>query len=281
MRRGWTRSTLLVGAVFLALAGVLVAASERLEIYRPQHRGAAELAPLVSGVLAPEGAAIPDPGSNQILIRGDPAAVGRALALLKEVDVPLRVYRVESTLTTLRELERVGLRVDGWIQGGEIRVGKARGVAEAPRIQVRSVLSEGEDRFWTSVAVVDGKRAEIWTGTTYPERERTLQEEAGRLRVYETTTLVPIRTGFAVRPRLMRDGRISLEVACLSAEEATEGTVIRAGTSTHVTLKPGESLAIASLRESDHQVRVDPFGSLDLREGARDSVLLVRVEPLP
>ena len=39
-----------------------------------------------------------------------------------------------------------------------------------------------------------------------------------------------------------------------------EGTVIRAGTSTHVTLKPGESLAIASLRE--HEERVHVIGSI-------------------
>ncbi len=274
------RPTHLVLAALLAAAGAGPAAGDRLETYQPQHRSAAELAPLVSEILAPEGTAVSGPGGGALLMRGDAASIKQALQLLRELDVPIPAYRIESTLTTLRELRRVGVSVKGWMQAGEIRVGKVRTSEERLRVRVRSVLSEGEERFRGFVTVLDGNRAEIWTGTTYPERVRSLHEEAGRLRVYETTTLVPVRTGFAVLPRGLADGRIDLELAPISSEEAPEGAVVRAGMVTRVILHPGELAVVAGIREASQEIRIDPFATLDLREGARETVLLVRVDPL-
>jgi hypothetical protein len=262
------------------MAGARAEAGDRLETYRPQHRSAAELAPLVSEILAPEGTAVSDPGGGVLLMRGDPTSIKRAIQLLRELDAPIPVYRVESTLTTLRELRRVGIRVDGWVQAGEIRVGKVRAVDRELRVRVRAALSEGEERFQGFVTVLDGSRAEIWTGTTYPERIQSLHEEAGRLRVYETTTLVPVRTGFAVLPRGLADGRIDLELAPISAEETAEGTVVRAGMATRITLHPDELVVVAGIREVGQELRIDPFGTLDHREGEWETVLLVRVDPL-
>jgi hypothetical protein len=281
MRPRRLRATHLLLAALLAVGGARAAAGDQLETYRPQHRSAAELAPVVSEILGPGGMAVAAPGGGALLMRGDPASIEQALQLLPEIDVPIPVYRVESTLTTLRELRRVGVRVDGWVTAGEIRVGKVRLAEEGLRVRVRSALSEGEERFQAFVTVLDGRRAEIWTGTTYPERVQSLHEEAGRLRVYETTTLVPVQTGFAVLPRGLADGRIDLELAPISAEEAPEGRVVRAGMATRVILHPEELVVVAGIREVGRELRIDPFATLDHREGARETVLVVRVDPLP
>ena len=274
------RAALLLLAAVLASGGPGTSLAGELEIYRPRHRPAAELAPLVSGVLAPAGAAIADPGSGRLIIRGDRASIKAALAILHELDRPLTAYRVESTLTTLRELRRTGLEIEGWVQAGEVRIGRGTAPAGTARLTVHSVLSEGDTRFQGVVTTLDGHPAEIWTGTVHPERVRTLHERLGRIEVYETTTLVPVRTGFRVLPRGLGDGRVQLEIAPVSAEEAPEGTVVRAGAATQVIVSPGEVLAIASLAGGERALSIDPFGILDLREGATHAVLLVTVETI-
>jgi hypothetical protein len=270
-----------VVAALVALLGSPGAAEDQLEVYQPRHRAADELAVSVAGVLGPEAIVVPDPASGKLVIRGDRASIRQALGILQELDVPLGAYRVESTMTTLSELRRNSVWIDGWLEAGQFRVGKVRKATGDLHLRVRSVLSEGDRRFQGLVTVLEGHPAEIWLGTTYPERVRTLNEEAGRLRVYETATLVPVQTGFRVVPRALRDGRIALELSAVSAEEAPEGRVIRAGTSTHVNVVPDELTAISTLRRARSQISIDPFATLDASDRVREEVLLLRVQPLP
>ena len=79
------RATLFLLAV-IAWGGPTTSAADELEVYRPRHRLASELAPLVSGVLAPSGLAMADPGSGRLIIRGDRASIKTALDLLRELD---------------------------------------------------------------------------------------------------------------------------------------------------------------------------------------------------
>ena len=264
-------------ALLWATAPLPGAAEERLEVYRPRSRPATELAPIVGKLLDPAGIAIPDPGTGHLILRGDSASIDRALEVLGEIDVPLRTYRIDSTMTTLRELRRQGIQIEGWALAGEFRVGRLRPGPDGLRIRVRSVLSEGENRFEGRVTTLEGYAAEIWTGTTYPERTRTLHERSGQLRVYETTTLVPVRTGFRVRPRDLGDGRVDLEIAAVSSEEQREGTVVRSSVSTHLQVSAEELVVIALLRGSEQTLSIDPFAHLDWSDRTHDSVLLVRV----
>ncbi len=255
------------------------AAEERLEVYRPRSRPAIELAPIVGGILDPTGIAIPDPGTGQLILRGDSASIDRALEVLGEIDVPLHTYRIESTMTTLQELRRQGIQIEGWALAGEFRIGRLRPGPDGLRVRVRSVLSEGEDRFEGLVTTLEGSSAEIWTGTTHPERTRTLHERSGQLRVYETTTLVPVRTGFRVRPRDLGNGRVDLEISAVSSEEEPEGTVVRSSVSTHLQIRVEELVVIARLQASEQTLSIDPFAHLDWSDKTHDTVLLVQVTP--
>jgi hypothetical protein len=275
------RAALFLLASVLAWSGPGTIQADELEIYRPRHRVAAELAPLVSGVLAPSGIAVADPGSGQLIIRGDRASIKAALELLRELDVALNAYRIQSTLTTLRELRRTGFEIAGWVRGGTVRIGRGEAPEGRSRLRVRSILSEGETRFQGVVTTLEGYPAEIWTGTTYPARVETWNEQLGRVEVHDTTTLVPIRTGFRVLPRSMSNGRVNLEIVPVSAEEEPEGLVVRAGAATQVIVTEGEVVLIASVQGERDEITIDPFATLDLQEEASDTVMLVMVDRIP
>ncbi len=274
------RAALFLLAVIVAWGGPTASAADELEIYRPRHRLASELAPLVSGVLAPSGLAMADPGSGRLIIRGDRASIKTALELLRELDAPLSAYQVRSTITTLRELRRTGFEIAGWIEAGPVRIGRGTAPDRNARLRVRSILAVGDTRFQGLVTTLDGHAAEIWTGTTHPERVRTRKAGTGSLEVLETTTLVPIQTGFRFLPRGLPDGRVRLHIAPVTAEEEPQGRVVRASATPEIIVTPGEVVVIASGQERVSEISVDPFASLDLREGTTDTVMLVTVERL-
>jgi hypothetical protein len=112
----------------------------------------------------------------------------------------------------------------------------------------------------------------------FPERQTFADGRGGRIRVYETATLVPVQTGFRVRPRGRADGSIEVEITPVISERDADGTLVRAAAATAVVVRPGETVVIASAHETGAQIALDPFATLDYREGANDSALLVRVE---
>jgi hypothetical protein len=203
----------IAGFGFLLLLGLLAPATvvggpgDRVEVYAPRHRTVEDLAPLVSGVLAPSGEAIPDPSSGRLILRGDAASVERALEVLASLDTPIRSYRVESILSTLRDLDRMGVELGGWLESGGVRIGRASG-PEGVAVRLDALRSSEDRHFRGLVTVIDGRAAELWTGTEEPRRSRHIEREGGRVRIHETTTLVPVRTGFRVVPRGLPDGRV-------------------------------------------------------------------------
>ena len=251
-----------------------------IEIYRPSHRPAAELLPLASAVLGPGGRAVVDSQNGWLLLTGEPEALERAVEALRSLDLPLASYRVESVLSRVSELKRAGLEIDGWTEVGDLRVGRVGRGPEGVRIRIGSLASKGSQRFEGQVRVLEGRSAELWTGTVQPARVRTLEERPGGFRVRETTLLVPAQTGFRVVPRSLPDGLVELEIAPIISERRADGTVVRSAAQSRIAVRPGELVAVASLSRVGSSRRIDPFGSLQHTEGAEESLLLVRVELL-
>jgi hypothetical protein len=250
-----------------------------VEVYAPRHRTAEDLAPLVSGLLAPTGEALADRSSGRLILRGDPASLERALEVLASLDAPIRTYRVESTLSTLRDLDRMGLELDGWLESGGIRIGRVSGPAG---VSVRlDTLRAGEDRrFRGIVTVMDGRAAELWTGTDEPRRSRHVEREGGRVRIHETTTLVPVRTGFRVVPRGLPDGRVEVEMMSIAAQGDADDDVAQTGATTRVAVAPGELIVVGTIARADRQSSTDRFSGLERREESTETVLLLQVDLL-
>jgi hypothetical protein len=248
------------------------------EVFKPRYRSAEELVPVAEGILGPGGMVAADPRTGWLILRGEPGPVAEALETLERIDVRPASYQVWSTLTRTADLERAGVTVSGWVRAGDVRIGRAGWVPRGIWVSPRGLLARQESSFTGQVAVLEGNAAELWTGTVFPERQTFRDERGGQVRVYETATLVPVQTGFRVRPHGRADGSIELELTPVIAERSADGTVVRAAAATAVVVRPGETVVIASAHETGAQIAIDPFATLDHREGANDSAMLVRVE---
>jgi type II secretory pathway component GspD/PulD (secretin) len=249
-------------ALLVSLAAAGASAQERFHVYEPQSRTAEELAPLVARLLGPDGAAIPDPHGGKLVLEGDPAAIQAALAALRELDAPLHQYRVESRIDRKSALDAVALAAGGWIDRGGLRV---------VRLSAGAGAADAERRFSASVVVLEGNTAEVFTGAS-----QVLHTSLG-------SELVPVQSGFRVRPRALGDGEIELEITPVLADAqgslARGGALQETGAATRVRVRPGETLAIAGIADASSGAGADAFHGAETHSTSSDSVLVVRVTP--
>lgn len=267
-----------IGVGILALA-LSVEAAGGFEIYVPRNRSAEELAPLVSGLIAGEGSVVADPHSGKLVISGEPEAIAKALAALRSLDQPVRQYRVESETSTTRSLDQASARVSGWIDAGGVRIGRVVG-PEGVEVRASAGAGGAAERLAASVVVMEGRSAEIWTGADHPVTTRTV-ERAGRYsRVTESTELVPVRSGFRVRPRSAGPGAVELDITPIVSELGPGGSIRETGATTQVRVRPGESVAIGGIAQRARSEDADVFRGAGRADATDESLLVVRVTPL-
>jgi type II secretory pathway component GspD/PulD (secretin) len=253
------RSKVLVAlALSIAWLAAGVSAQARFRIYEPRSRTAEELAPLVAPMLGPDGSAVADVHGGSLLLEGDPAAIAGALAALQSLDAPLHQYRIESEI---RSRESLAAAFAG------VGVGGAAGALQIVRIAAGANTGDRTRRLGTNLVVLEGHTAEIWTGTTIPVRS-----SAG-------VALVPIQSGVRVRPRALGTGEIELEITPVMAERGRGDEIHELGASTQIRVKPGESVAIAGIRDGSEARGAGFPPSAGTESGASDTATVVRVTP--
>ncbi len=255
------RRKLLVLAVALVTLGAFAAdasAQARFRIYEPRSRSAEDLAPLVAPVLGPDGAAVPDPHGGSLILQGDPAAIADALAALETLDAEPRQYRIESETRSRESLA-------GLFAGAGARVGP--GGLQVVRIAAGAGSGERTRRLGASLVVLDGRTAEIWTGTSVP------------VHFGDGIALVPVQSGVRVRPRTLGSGEIELEITPVLAEQGRDGEIRELGAATQIRVRPGESVAIAGVTESSDSRGASFPPSARAESSASDSAMIVRVTP--
>ena len=248
------------------------------KLYRPAHRLAGELAPLARAVLAPDGSATVDPGTGALLLQGEPGAIEQALAVLRQLDVPLRSFRVESLARSERELSAAGLAVEGWIDLGGVRVGHMPGDPVGLRVRAGALASQGASRFEATLTVRDGSTADLWTGRAVPAANAVLEDSERR--VLATPPLRAIRSGFRVRPRGLADGSIELWIQPILARDSLQMPVEETGARSRISVRPGEWLVLGRIEQSTSGEGTG-IGALASQRGRRQTVLLVRVSDAP
>lgn len=263
-------AALLLVAGELALAGP---ARAETEVYRPRHRLAAELLPLVETALGAGGRAVIDPGSNALVLIGTPEALAEARALLAELDRALRNVEVRYAQKTRAELEAAGIEVRWRADVGPVRIGNA--VRRGPGADVR-VLGRDDERDGSlagRVRVLEGHTGRIETGSL------VATETGGRW--HRHTELVDASSGFEVTARILADGRVRLALRPYGARPTADGRIATSGAETTLVLEPGETAVVGGLDRAAVQ-RTDRALSGSIRaEGREETLLLVRVETPP
>ena len=265
-------------AAALALILLLSAsatAAEQTELYRPQHRLPAELLDLASGLMAGEGSASLDPGTGTLLLRGPRPVLDQAVAVLTRLDVPLASFQVESRSTTDRELERSGIQIEGWIELGDVSLGRT---AEGPgglRLAAGGLEQRSRREQQTVVSVREGGAAQLWTGRAVPAAIAKGREGD---RVLVAPHLRAVRSGFRVRPRGLADQRIELEIQSIVSHDSLETPFSETGLATRLAVIPGEWIVLGTV---ERELEGETHGFIlkgESREQVRE-LLLLRVTP--
>jgi len=200
--------------VLLAFCATAALAQERaVEVYRAQERPAEELVGMAQTALGDEGSAAVDGGTNSLILLGSPAAVSRALELVRMQDRGRRnvVLRYESRRRD--EIAAVGIRIDWSVGAGSLRVGNVivPGPEEGARVRSSALASERRGGFQGLVRVLDGEVGHIGSGRSVPVRS------------FDELAFVEAERGFLARPKILGDGRVRVEIS------ANEGQLLPGG----------------------------------------------------
>src|SRR5262245_5441119 len=252
---GWVRAAVLLASAALSVA----AAAGTFRIYEPRFRTAEQLAPLVAPLLGPDGAAVPDPQGGKLVLTGQPEAIAAALRALRSLDGALHQYRIESETRSVESLDRAFAHAGGWVDGGQLRIG---------RVAAGAGSGERTRRLGASVLVLEGGQAEVWTGATVP------------VHWGNGVALVPAPSGFRVRPRTLGSGEIELEITPVLAERGAGGEIRETGAATQVRVRPGESVALAGVAETGESRDASLPPAAHASSRSSDAALVVRVTPV-
>jgi len=269
----------------LALALLFAApALAEMEVYHPRHRAGEDLRPLAEAALGPEGSVAVDGNTGALVLIGTAAAVGQALELLTLQDRPLRTVLIRHETRTLRGLEAAGYRV-AWSAGGEsLRVGNVEatrvGNVEAARSGAAVVLDahrgSGDGVQASSLRVLEGEWGRIAQGD-----EVVLPSGSHR---YPDAVRVAADSGLEVRPRILGDGRVRLDLRSFQAQLRTQPSPVRSAASvahegaiTTLVVTPGVPAVVGGIGRSGASSTGSLGGGARSGSGRRDSVLVVTV----
>lgn len=267
-----------------ALLGLAGARAAEVELYKARFRPAAELADLVGPLLAPDGTAVADDSGGFVLLRGSAEAVAQALETLAQVDVEPRQYRITGELVSHSVLQARGIRVGGWIQVGDLRVGRTLAGPEGLEVSAQQLRADSGRGFQATVVALENTPAEIWTGNVFPLSVSHIEtgglrgHRRGAFHTHETSVMVPVRQGLRVRARRSGDA-IELDLVPVMQDGHPATGIREQGAATRLRLAPGEQLVLGSLGRIDSFRTGDPLAEAVDEQTAED-LLLVRVDQI-
>jgi len=271
----------LASAWLVALAALIAPAARdasaedgapgRAQVYACQYRVADELLPLAQTILAGEGQAVVDRGTNSIVLIGPPATVADAMALLAKQDRKARTILVHYASRSVRALEAAGVRIAWRAGSGSASIGTATFPPGTTGIvaSVGAREAQGEGRFAGTLRIVEGRSGRIVTGQSVPITTRG--------RWTERTEYVTAESGFDTRARVLGDGRVQVDLAPIQSTLRRDGSVAFMGGDTSLILTPGETVVLGNIQEAREEAERGIDG-VRARSVSDDTVLLLRAE---
>lgn len=270
-------STLRSGLVSLLLAAALwpsaAGAQRRVEVYKMKYRTAEEMLPIVQTVMAGQGNAAVDRGTNSLVLIGDAAAVSDVLGLLATQDRKPRTVVLRYDTKRVRDLEAQGFDVRWTAEAGDFRIGNVRrpqGAGSSVAVRVDDETRRLSDSFTGTVRVTEGERTRIETGTTIPY---TTSGPYGT-----STQFVTAATGFEAQARILGDGRVEVDLAPFAGQLGRGGRIETMNAATLVTVTPGETVVVGGLDRSADARREDSFRGARASSVRDDTVLMLRAD---
>jgi hypothetical protein len=255
-------------ALVLALL-VAVPAAADMEVYRPRHRTGEDLRPLVEAVLGPEGSVAVDGHTGALVVIGSAQAIAQAMQLLALQDRPLRTVLIQHETRTAAELESAGYRI-AWSAGGDdLRVGNVESRESGAAVVIGEGSRRGEGRHASTLRVLEGEWGRIARGSE-------VLVPIGSHR-YPDAVRVTADSGLEVRPRILGDGRVRLDLRPFRSRLRAGGAVEREGAATTLVVTPGRPAVVGGIGQAGHTTSGSVAGGASRSRGGHDSLLVVTV----
>ena len=259
-------------ALTLALLPAHAHAQRRVEVYTVKHRAAEEMVPIAETAIGRDGSVTVDRRTNALVLLGDAAAVADALELLAAQDRRPRTVVLRYDTRRIRELAEQGFEVHWTAKAGGFRIGnlaRPRGSGSSLALSASEAIEKLTDSFTGTMRMTEGASTRIETGTNVPI---TTVGRSGA-----STEYVTAATGFESSARILGDGSVQVDLASFAGVLAGSGGAIETtSASTLVTVKPGETLAIAALARSSEAQRREAGGGARSASVRDETVLLLR-----
>lgn len=255
-------------APWIALLFALPALAD-MQVYRPLHRAGEDLVPLVEAALGPEGSVAVDGNTGALVMIGSAGAIAQALKLLAVQDRALRTVFIEHETRTLRDLEASGQRVAWSVGDGPLRVGNVESSRSGVSLQMGERRDARSGSHGSALRVLEGEWGRISQGS-----EVLLPIGSAR---YPGAVRVAADSGLEVRPRILGDGRVRLDLRPFEAKLHPGGVVSQQSATTTLVVVPGRPAVVGGIGRSASG-STSTLGGGGARGDARDeSLLVVRV----
>ncbi|GMR22217.1 MAG: hypothetical protein BMS9Abin37_0551 [Acidobacteriota bacterium] len=254
------------------LAAILLAslaATQTIELYRARYRPASELVPIARSALGSGGQVTLDARTATLVLNGSPQAIQRTLALLEQVDRPLRQVVIESVVRQVEDFDALGVRVAWKTSLGPLRLGTLPPLAANGLIVgVDATRARETNRASSRLRLLEGGTGIVRTGKALP----VLFEP-----YWGTTAFVPVDTGFEAKARVLEGDRVYLELRPFAGRVEDNGELTYIAVATSITVSPGETVVLAETTRAAESSTTDSSGA-QKDQLRRQQIVLITVE---
>jgi hypothetical protein len=255
------------GLAALVLASLT--ATQTIELYRARYRPAHELVPIARSALGSGGQVTLDARTATLVLNGSPQAIQRALALLEQVDRPLRQVVIESVVVELEELDTLGVRVAWKTSLGPLSIGTLPPLAANGLIVgVDATRARRTTRASSRLRLLQGGTGIVRTGKALP----VLFDP-----YWGTTTFVTVDTGFEAQARVLEGDQVYLELRPFAGRVGDNGELNYIAVATSIMVSPGETVVLAEATREAESTTTDLSG-IRQDQRRRQQVVLISVE---
>ncbi|HXV59069.1 MAG TPA: secretin N-terminal domain-containing protein [Vicinamibacteria bacterium] len=240
-------------APWMVLASLV--SSQTIATYRVQNRPADDLVSVAEAALGNAGSVTLDARTATLILNGPEDAVERALALLKQMDRPLRDVLVTHEIRELAELEGLSVDIRWQVGTGRLRIGTLPLPVDGVRIALAGGTESRKARSRSVLRLLEGGSGAIVTGDLLPF---VYQPYPG----VQDVAFVAAETGFEATVSITGpsgDEKVHLDLRPFSGRMEGGGGLRYTAAVTSATISPGETVVIgeasreASARSADFQ----------------------------
>lgn len=235
----------------VALACVLPAVAQDLQIIDLRYRRADEILPVLQPLVAPGG--VISGVDNKLLVRTTAANFSQIQQAVASLDQPRRQLLITVTQETSSAKDAAGARGSVTFESGNVQAGVNRpptGGTGATVVASTRKQQQGQQNT-SSVRTMDGAETYIAIGQSVPVTSTQVTTGWYPPVVQQSTSYRDVTTGFYVTPRVSGD-LVTLEISPTQQRyEASNGTIGTSGTNSVVSGRLGEWLQIGGVRQSD------------------------------